>query len=76
MSDIIKDYVEALDERASQVGGLNRGHQYIIGFLYGTLKKLQLQGYELEVFQRDADQLKGLIQWEKEWNERRMNDNN
>ena len=26
---VIKDYVEALDERASQVGGLNRGHQYI-----------------------------------------------
>ena len=29
MSDVIKDYVKALDERASQVGGLNRGHQYI-----------------------------------------------
>jgi len=29
MSDVIKDYVKALDERASQAGGLNRGHQYI-----------------------------------------------
>jgi hypothetical protein len=70
VDNIIKDYVEALDERASQVGGLNRGHQYIIGFLYGTLKKLQLQGYELDALKRDADQLKGMIQWEKDWNER------
>jgi hypothetical protein len=39
MDNVIKDYVEALDERASQVGGLNQGQQYIIGFLYGTLSR-------------------------------------
>lgn len=70
MSNVIKDYLEALDERASQVGGLNQGQQYIIGFLSGTLKNLQLQGYDLEVLQRDTKQLKGMIQWEKDWNER------
>jgi hypothetical protein len=76
MSNVIKDYLEALDERASQVGGLNQGQQYIIGFLYGTLKKLQLQGHYLHILERDTRQLKGMIQWEKDWNERRMNDNN
>ena len=67
MDNVIKDYLEALDERASQVGGLNQGQQYIIGFLSGTLKNLQLQGYELEVLQRDTKQLKGIIEEEKKW---------
>ena len=70
MDNVIKDYLGALDERASQVGGLNQGQQYIIGFLSGTLKKFQLQGYDLEVLQRDTKQLKGIIKWEKDWNER------
>ena len=66
MDNVIKDYLRALDESASQICGLNQGHQYIIGFLCGTLQDLQLQGYELEVLQRDTKQLKGMIQWEKE----------
>ena len=70
MNSVIKDYLEALDERASQACGLNQGQQYIIGFLSGTLKNLQLQGYDLEVFERDTKQLKGMLQWEKDWNER------
>ena len=74
MDNVIKDYLKALDERASQVGGLNQGQQYIIGFLGGTLEDLQLQGYELEVLQRDTKQLEGMIQWEKDWNERNKND--
>ncbi len=72
MDNVIRDYLEALDERASQVGGLNQGQQYIIGFLYGTLKNLKLKGYDLEILERVTKQLKGMIQSEKEWNEKNI----
>ena len=67
MNDIIKDYLGALDERASQVCGLNQGHQYLIGAIYETLKKLQLQGYELDVLKQTTKRLKGIIEEEKKW---------
>ena len=65
MTNIINDFLEALDERASQVGGLNGGHQYIIGYLNGTLKDLKLQEYELNVLKRNTEQLNRIIEEEK-----------
>ena len=53
---IINDYIEALQERAEQAGGLD----YAMGFLYGTLKNLKLQSYELEQLQLDIKNLRKL----------------
>ena len=50
---IINDYIEALQERAEQSGGLD----YAMGFLYSTLKNLKLQSYELEQLQLDTKNL-------------------
>jgi hypothetical protein len=62
---IVKQFLEALDERASQVGGLNQGQQYIIGFLSGTLKQLNLQGYDERILARDTANLRKIIESEK-----------
>jgi hypothetical protein len=53
----INDYIQALLERANQVGGLD----YAMGFLYSTLKDLKLQSYELEQLQKDTENLRDLI---------------
>jgi hypothetical protein len=50
----INNYIEALQERANQVGGLD----YAMGFLYGTLKDLKLQSYELDRLMADTETLK------------------
>ena len=55
--DTINDYIQALRNRANQVGGLD----YAMGFLYSTLKDLKLQGYELERLQKDTENLSNLI---------------
>ena len=55
--DTITDYIQALRNRANQVGGLD----YAMGFLYSTLKDLKLQGYELERLQKDTENLSNLI---------------
>jgi len=52
----INNYIEALQERANQVGGLD----YAMGFLYSTLKNLKLQSYELEQLQLDTETLKAM----------------
>ena len=64
MNDIICDYLDALDERANQVCGLNQGQQYITGFLCGTLKDLKLQEHELDILKRDTKRLKQIIESE------------
>ena len=56
---IINDYLEALTERAEMAGDDRLA--YVMGFLYGTLKTLGLQGYELEVLQRDTINLRNII---------------
>ena len=56
---IINDYLEALTERAEMAGDDRLA--YVMGFLYGTLKTLKLQSYELESLQRDTDNLRNLI---------------
>jgi len=56
---IINDYLEALTERAEMAG--DGRLDYVMGFLQGTLKTLGLQGYELEVLQRDTANLRDLI---------------
>jgi len=53
----INDYIKALRERANQVGGLD----YAMGFLYSTLKNLKPQSYELELLQKDTENLRNLI---------------
>ena len=53
----INNYIEALRERANQVGGLD----YAMGFLYSTLKDLKLQSYELDRLQADTETLKELV---------------
>ena len=53
---IINDYIEALQKRAEQAGGLD----YAMGFLYSTLKNLKLQSYELEQLQLDIKNLRKL----------------
>ena len=53
----ITNYIEALRERANQVGGLD----YAMGFLYSTLKDLKLQSYELDRLQADTETLKELV---------------
>jgi hypothetical protein len=52
----INNYIEALQERANQVGGL----EYAMGFLYGTLKDLKLQSYELDRLAADTETLKDM----------------
>jgi hypothetical protein len=56
---IINDYIEALTERAEMAG--DERLAYVKGFLEGTLETLGLQGYELEVLQRDTANLRELI---------------
>jgi hypothetical protein len=56
---IINDYLEALTERAEMAGDDRLA--YAMGFLLGSLKTLGLQGYELEVLQRDTANLRNLI---------------
>ena len=56
---IINDYLEALTERAEMAG--DGRLDYAMGFLYSTLKTLGLQGYELEVLQRDTANLRNII---------------
>ena len=56
---IINDYIEALTERAEMAG--DERLAYVKGFLEGTLKTLGLQGYELEVLQRDTANLRNII---------------
>ena len=55
--DTISNYIQALRDRANQVGGLD----YAMGFLYSTLKELKPQGYELEQLQKDTENLRNLI---------------
>lgn len=45
--DIINDFIEALEQRARQVGGIG----YAMGFLYGTLMSLNLKSHELDQLQ-------------------------
>ena len=74
--NVVKPFLEALDERASQVGGLNGGQQYIIGYLYETLRDLNLQGYEEEVLKNETANLKRLVEQEnKRVRESADNDN-
>jgi hypothetical protein len=56
---IINDYLEALTDRAEMAGDDRLA--YVKGFLEGTLKTLGLQGYELEVLERDTANLRNLI---------------
>lgn len=73
---IVKQFLEALDERASQVGGLNQGHQYIIGFLNGTLNRLTLSESDKEMLMRDTIKLQKFIESEKKYlAEQETNDN-
>ena len=55
--DTITEYIQALRERANQVGGLD----YAMGFLYSTLKELKPQSYELEQLKKDTENLRNLI---------------
>ena len=64
MNDIICDYLDALDERANQVCGLNKEQHYITGFLCGTLKDPKLQKDELDILKRDTKRLKQIIESE------------
>ena len=52
----INDYINALQERSNQVGGLD----YAMGYLYGSLTSLQLQQYELDRLKMDTKILKDL----------------
>ena len=56
---IVNDYIEALAERAEMAG--DGRLDYAMGFLLGSLKTLGLQGYELEVLQRDTANLRNII---------------
>lgn len=56
-NNTINDYIQALRDRANQVGGLD----YAMGFLYSTLKELNPQSYELERLQKDTENLRNLI---------------
>jgi len=56
---IINDYIEALSKRAEQSG--DGRLDYAMGFLYGTLKNLKLQSYELEQLQLDVKNLRKLL---------------
>ncbi len=57
----INNYIEALQERANQVGGLD----YAMGFLYSTLKDLKLQSYELDRLMADTETFKELVATDK-----------
>jgi hypothetical protein len=59
--DTITEYIQALRERANQVGGLD----YAMGFLYATLKELKPQSYELEQLKKDTENLRNLIAEDK-----------
>jgi hypothetical protein len=56
--NVINDYIEALGERAQQSG--DGRLDYAMGFLYSTLKDLNLQGYELERLTKDTEILRDL----------------
>ena len=56
---VINDYIEALTERAEMAGDDRLA--YAVGFLQGTLTKLGLQTYELEVLEQDTANLRNLI---------------
>jgi hypothetical protein len=74
--NVVKQFLEALDERASQVGGLNGGQQYIIGYLNGTLRDLNLQGHEADILKNETANLKRLVEQEnKLMKEHVKNDN-
>lgn len=55
----IHNFVEALTQRAEMSG--DGRLEYAMGYLYSTLKSLKLDSYELELLQRDTQNLKNLI---------------
>lgn len=68
----VTDFLEALQEQASLNGGL----EYAIGFLQGTLSDLNLSGHEEEILKRNTRHLQGLIQLEKDWENRQRREQN
>ena len=59
---IINQYVEALQTRAHQQGGVD----YMSGFLVSTLTAMHLQGYELDVLKQDTENLNKLNKEEED----------
>ena len=74
MKQITDEYLEAVCERAEQVGGNGRGLQYAIGFLSSTLRKFDLNESQTKVFEKDLEQLQIIIQSEKEYLEKEKYD--
>jgi hypothetical protein len=63
----VSNYVEALTTRAEQMGGLH----YAMGFLHSTLAALKLQGYELEVLEKDTKAINTLIKLDNQHRDNR-----
>ena len=53
----INDFTEALKEYIDQ-NGVDCG----MGYLFGALKSLHLQSYELEILQRSTEHLQSIVQ--------------
>ena len=67
---IADEYMEAVCERAKQVGGVGGGLEYAIGFIAYNLNELELSKAQSEIFIKKTKQLKLIIQSEKEWKEK------
>lgn len=63
-------YMDAVCERAKQVGGLGGGLEYAIGFIAYNLNELELTEAQSEILLKKTKQLKIIIQSEKEWKEK------
>ena len=70
---ITDEYMDAVCERAKQVGGLGGGLEYAIGFIAYNLNELELTEAQTEIFVKKAKQLKLIIQSEKEYLEKEKN---
>ena len=67
---ITDEYMEAVCERAKQVGGLGGGGlEYAIGFIAYNLNELELSEAQSEILIKKTKQLRLIIQSEKEYDE-------
>lgn len=69
MKSITNEYMEAVCERAKQVGGMGGGLEYAIGLIAYNLNELELSEAQAEILIKKTKHLRLIIESEKEFME-------
>lgn len=59
---VINNFLSVVEERAVQVGGKDGGLAYMVGYISGTMRRMDISETDLKQLENDTMRLRGIVE--------------